>query len=240
MFQIKNCVRAAGVLFLLAVLIEAQSSGLSLPGRRGVIVDERLSAIRAAPDAKARLIQRPGRGRAVGILGSRRTAGGERYYRVAISRNRRGWILQDAVARSGHAADAEKVLGLIGEKTDDYSRAALARLCASEFRRTQVAPKCLLRLAESAGRAADRLTRDAARRLDPARMQPEERRLFFLNYSGLDRYNRLGIHFDFDAGSNRLVYDGAAGRELMRRYPRSPEAGMVYLLSGRGPKLADR
>jgi len=32
------------------------------------------------------------------------------------------------------------------------------------------------------------------------------------------------VMFDYDAASDRIVYDGAAYRELARRYPRSDEA----------------
>jgi hypothetical protein len=45
-----------------------------------------------------------------------------------------------------------------------------------------------------------------------------------LNYAGLDRYNRIGITFDYDTAAERIVYDGAAYRELLRKYPRSAEA----------------
>ena len=47
---------------------------------------------------------------------------------------------------------------------------------------------------------------------------------YFLNYSGLDRYNRLGVLFIFDNVGQRFHYDGAAWREILRRYPNSPEA----------------
>jgi hypothetical protein len=45
-----------------------------------------------------------------------------------------------------------------------------------------------------------------------------------MNYSGLDRYNRLGVFFVFDPQSKRLHYNGAAWREIIRRFPRSQEA----------------
>jgi hypothetical protein len=45
-----------------------------------------------------------------------------------------------------------------------------------------------------------------------------------LNYVGLDRYNKLGITFEYDEARERLVYDGDAYRELLKKYPRSPEA----------------
>jgi hypothetical protein len=45
-----------------------------------------------------------------------------------------------------------------------------------------------------------------------------------LNYVGLDRYNKLGITFDYDEASERLLYDGGAYYEILRNYPRSQEA----------------
>jgi len=210
----------AGVILCSAVVCAAP-----LPGRRGVVIDERLSAVRSAPDMKSRLVQRLGRGRVVGILGMPVARGGVKFYRVAISRNRRGWILSEAVVRSGSAADGERLLQLIEEKPDEYSRVVLARLCADEFSRTPVALKCLVRLGEAAERAADRLSRDAARRYPVDGSSEDERRKLFLNFPGLDRYNRLRINFDY--GDGRLVYDGAAYRELKRRYPRSAEASQT-------------
>jgi hypothetical protein len=48
-----------------------------------------------------------------------------------------------------------------------------------------------------------------------------------MNYSGLDRYNRVGVRFLFDVESKKFRYEGAAFRELVRRYPRSVEAGVA-------------
>jgi hypothetical protein len=45
-----------------------------------------------------------------------------------------------------------------------------------------------------------------------------------MNYTGLDRYNRRGVIFVFDKSTKRFHYDGAAWRELIRRYPRSSAA----------------
>jgi hypothetical protein len=47
---------------------------------------------------------------------------------------------------------------------------------------------------------------------------------YFLNYSGLDRWRKQGVVFTFNAASKQFHYDGAAWREILRRYPRSPEA----------------
>lgn len=196
-----------------------------IPGQRAFVVDERLSALREKPDSRATLTQRLRRGRAVGILGTATNREGKRFFQVAVSRNRRGWILGEALARPGQRTDAERMLALLEETDDDFARARLARLCADEFRLAPVAPRALLSLAKSAESAADRLTRDAKRRLvSLAPAKALGKRDYFLNHAGLDRYNRIGVLFEYDEGQDRLVYDGAAYRELLRRYPKSDEA----------------
>jgi hypothetical protein len=213
-----------------AITTTAQSERrVFAPGQRGVIFDERLSALRAQPDIKAPLKQRMRRGRRVGILGSRAARDGAKFFRVAVSRNTSGWVLADAVIRPGNAADAERLMRLIEETRDGFTKARLARLCADDFRTANFAPKALMILGEVAEGEAERLSRDAKRRVgedDPdtgpnARLA---RRDFMLNFAGLDRYNRIGVTFDYDADSDRIAYDGAAYRELLRRYPRSAEA----------------
>lgn len=222
---------AALALALAAVLTaQAQSRrNLFVPGQRAVVFDERLSALRAQPDVKATLEQRLRRGRRVGVFGAATSKDGAKFLRVAVSRNTRGWVLADAVIRPGVAADAEKLMSLIEETRDEFTKARLARLCADEFRSTKFAPKALLILGETAESLTDRLTRGAKSRVEGASQNAaphsgSTRRDFMLNYVGLDRYNRIGVTFDYDAASDRIVYDGAAYRELTRRYPKSLEA----------------
>ena len=47
---------------------------------------------------------------------------------------------------------------------------------------------------------------------------------YYLNYNGLDRYNREGVRFQFDRAAKTFSYDGAAWREIIKRYPNSSEA----------------
>jgi hypothetical protein len=213
-----------------AITATAQSERkIYLPGQRAVIFDERLSALRARPDVKAPLKQRMRRGRRVGVLGANTAKDGLKFFRVAVSRNTSGWVLADAVIRPGVAADAERLMGLIEETRDEFTKARLARLCADEFRAANFAPKALMILGETAEGAAEKLSRDANRRVseNDSGAGPNAgltKRDFLLNYAGLDRYNRIGVTFDYDATSDRIVYDCAAYRELLRRYPRSAEA----------------
>ena len=197
-----------------------------LPGQRAIVFDERFSALRTQPDVKAPITQRLRYGHLVGLLSTPRgKPNGPRFYRVAASLNTRGWILVEAVARRGRVEDAERVMKLMAGANDDFTRARLARLCADEFRLTPVAPRALLALGQTAERAAERLSREAKRRLGDE--EPDNgisKRDYLLNYAGLDRYNRLGITFDYDVAGERIIYDGAAYQELLRKYPRSTQA----------------
>lgn len=211
---------------VMALIAAAQTRRkVYVPGQRAIVFDERLSALRAQPDVKAALGQRLRRGRPVGILGSTTNKDGARFLRIAVSRNTRGWVLAEAVVRPGHAADAERLMKLIEETKDEFTKARLAKLCAEEFRATKFAPKALMILGAAGENAAERLTRDAKRRTGEDEPSADVRKRYhLLNYVGLDRYNRIGVTFDYDEASDRIVYDGAAYRQLLRRYPRSDEA----------------
>jgi hypothetical protein len=212
----------AGILLIISVPLSLEvraKRAVFVPGRRAIVFDERISALRAQPDLKAPLRQRLRRGRVVGILGAARNGSGTRFLRVAISRNTQGWVLADAVARAGVAGDAERLIELMEETKDDFTKMKLARLCADEYRATKYAPRALLILGETAEKTAARLTGEAKRRIGEAKG-----RLYYLNYAGLDRYNRIGVTFDYDETGEKMIYDGKAYRELLRRYPRSEEA----------------
>jgi hypothetical protein len=190
-------------------------------GRRAIVCDERLSVLRARPDITAPLVQRLRRGRVVGITGATRSRDGLQYLRVTVTRRTRGWILSEAVVRSGQRTDAERLMDLIETAGDDFVKLRLARICADEFRRTETAARALLLLGETAERMAQQLTRLAQRRI---KAEEQNHRVYLLNDIGLDRCNRIGVGFRTDPAGERLIYDGAAYRELLRRYPRAPEA----------------
>ncbi|MBK7597699.1 MAG: SH3 domain-containing protein [Acidobacteria bacterium] len=188
----------AASIILLITFDQVEAKKIFVPGRRAIVFDERVSVLRERPDAKSRVVQRLRRGREIGILASAATRSGGRYLRVAISRNREGWILAESVVIPGSTLDAQKILRLIDETSDDFIRAKLARLCADEFRTTALAPAALLKLGETAERVAERLTRDAGRRLgeDPS-IPGVSRRDLFLNFIGLDRFNKIGLTFNY-------------------------------------------
>jgi hypothetical protein len=188
------------------------------------VVDERLSALRDAPRPTASLVQRLGRGRFVSVTGER-ASGGVTYLRVLVTSRTGGWLQADAVVRPSRAGDDARLLRLVRGSVE-FDRLARARIMLEAFPRSALRPAALLVFGDAAAESAERLTREARRRLDPAEMRAggAPAASYFLNYNGLDRYRRLGVVFDFDPASKSYRYDGAAFREILRRHPRSPEA----------------
>jgi hypothetical protein len=194
-------------------------------GRVAVVVDERLSALRAAPDLTARLLERLSRGHLVSIRGERTTADGLKFYRVALSRRTFGWLQSDAVVGPWRAGDDRRLLTLI-ENSDEFDRIVRAKTFIDAFPQSRLRAKVLAMYADAAEDVADKLTRDAGRRFTKNELPPigAPEFSYYLNYNGLDRYNREGITFRFDRTTKKFSYNGAAWREILKRYPNSPEA----------------
>ena len=202
-----------------------QRRGAPGGGQRAVVVDERLAALRDEPEFSARLLQRMSRGRMVAIMGAKRTPGGVTFYRVAVTRRTRGWLQSEAVVSPTRDGDDERLLRLI-RGSEDFDRIVRARIFLELFVRSPLRPAVLMLYAEAAEEAARKLSREAGRRLDEREIRAGGAPLFsyFLNYNGLDRYNRQGISFTYDPATKQFHYNGASWREILRRYPRSPEA----------------
>lgn len=200
----------------------------NIAGQMAIVYDERLSALRTQPHIKAPLIMRLRRDREVGIIGAPRgIKGAPQFYPVSISRNQRGWIIVEALARPQKKQDAERLMRLLDDTKDPFTRARLARLYADEFRGSLTAATALLKLGEAAEQASLKLSRDAKKRTGEPDEETDEnlsQRDYLLNYVGLDRYNKIGVTFDYDETREQLIYDGNAYRELLRLYPRSSEA----------------
>jgi hypothetical protein len=197
-------------------------------GRIAVVVDERLSALRSTPDLTGVLIRRVGRGRLVAIRGSKTSSEGVVFYRIRVSSRTQGWMQREALVSPAHRGDDARLVSLILSSAD-FERIARARIFLEFFPRSVLRPQVLLLFGEAAEDAAGRLTRDAVRKLGPQDFT------YYLNHTSLDRYNRQGIRFTFDRMTKQFHYDGAAWKELIRRYPRSPEATQAEqrLASGR-------
>jgi hypothetical protein len=190
-----------------------------------VVVDERLAVLRDAPDLHANLLQRLSRGRAVSFTGWKRAADGLLFYRVMVNGRTGGWLQSEAVSSNARAGDDERLLRLI-RGSGDFDRIARARIFLDLFNKSPLRPAVLMLYGAAAEEAAQNLSREAARRLDEREMAAGGAPLYsyFLNYNGLDRYRRQGLSFIFDERAKKFHYDGASWREILRRYPRSPEA----------------
>jgi len=194
-------------------------------GSVAVVVDERLAALRDAPELSANLLQRLGRGRFVAVTGERGSRDSVKFYRVAVTSRTGGWVQTDALVRPSRAGDDARLLRLI-RGSEEFDRIARARIFLDAFPRSGLRPAVLLLFGDAAEEAAAKLTRESQRRLDAREMEAggAPAASYFLNYSGLDRYNRNGVKFVFDPAKRELHYDGSAWREILRRHPRSPEA----------------
>src|SRR5260370_17568215 len=178
-------------------------------GGVAVVVDERLSALRVAPDLTARLRERLSRGHLVSIRGERTTADGLKFYRVALSSRTFGWLQSDAVVVPWRAGDDRRLLTLI-ENSDEFDRIVRAKTFIDAFPQSLLRSKVLAIYAGEAEDVADKLTRDAGRRFAKNELPPigAPEFSYYLNYNGLDRYNRAGITFHFDLTTRKFSYYG--------------------------------
>jgi hypothetical protein len=191
-------------------------------GRLAIVVDERLSVLRAEPQLTGRIVKRLSRGRLVAIRGSRTASDGVIFYLVNVTNRTHGWIQREAVVSAKHRGDDRRLVELIN-LSHGFDRIIRARLFLDHFPRSPLRPQVLLLLGSTAEEQAAKLSRDAAKRLNGTTGDAPEF-TFFLNYSGLDRYNRQRVGFIFNQSTKRFHYDGAAWRELARRHPNSPDA----------------
>ena len=224
--SLRKFIRA--VLFISLVLVSANSFARRRPpagGRFAIVVDERLSALRATPELSGVLIRRMGRGAFVAVKGEKRSRDGLVFYRVAVTSRTSGWVQRDALVSPSRSGDDARLLRLI-KGSDDFDRIARARIFLDNFKGSPLRPEVLLIYSQTAEEIAGRLSREAGRRLNEKEMDAGGAPLhsYFLNYTGLDRYNRQGVTFIFDAREKRLRYDGEGWQQLVHRYPRSPEA----------------
>jgi len=191
-------------------------------GRLAVVVDERLAALRATPQLNGKLVRRLSRGRLVAVRSFKTTADGITFLLINVTRRTHGWIQRDAVVSPSRSGDDRRLFTLI-QRSDGFDRIARARIFLDHFPRSPLRPEVLLLLGDTAESLAGKLSLDAARRLkDDLGNAPDFS--YYLNYTGLDRYNRQRVVFVFDKITKRFHYDGAAWRELIRHYPHSTAA----------------
>ena len=191
-------------------------------GPLGVVVDERLAALRATPQLNGKLVRRLSRGRFVAVRSFKTNADGITFLLVNVTRRTHGWIQRDAVVSPSRFGDDRRLLTLI-QRSTGFDRIARARIFLDHFPRSPLRPEVLLLFGDTAESLAGKLSLDASRRLKEDFGDAPEFS-YYLNYAGLDRYNRQRVIFVFDKTTKRFHYDGTAWRELIRVYPRSSAA----------------
>jgi hypothetical protein len=213
------------VVICFAVPTFAQKRRIPKGGRLAIVVDERLSALRLAPNLSALLVERLSRGRFVAIMATTHDRNGVTFYRVKATRRRSGWIQSDAVVSSSHPTDNERLMRLIRD-SKEFELVARARIFLDAFPLSPRRPAVLLLYGDAAEAVSEKLSNEAARRLDEEKIAAigAPQFTYFMNFNGLDRYNRQRVKFVFDRAAKRFHYDGAAWREIVQRYPNSNEA----------------
>src|SRR6185503_18666276 len=82
-------------------------------GRVAIVVDERLSALRATPELSGMLMRRMGRGAFVAVKGEKRSRDGVVFYRVTVTSRTSGWVQREALVSAARSGDDVRLLRLI-------------------------------------------------------------------------------------------------------------------------------
>jgi hypothetical protein len=196
----------------------------SINSDKAIVIDERLAVLRAAPSLFAKPIQRMRRGRTVTIFESKETDG-VTFYRVAAAPGGRGWLQKEAVAGKLRPGDDERLARLV-QASEGFDQIERAQIFLENFADSPFRPAILLLFGDLMEEIALKMSADAAKRLSRREMSASGAPLysFYLNYSSLDRYQRLGIGFVFNTKIRLFHYDGAYWREIIKKFPVSNEA----------------
>src|SRR5215213_218855 len=88
-------------------------------GRLGIVVDERLAALRATPELNGSLVRRLSRGRMVAVRSTKTGADGITFFLVNVTRRTHGWIQREAIVSPSRAGDDRRLLSLI-ERSEGF------------------------------------------------------------------------------------------------------------------------
>lgn len=200
----------------------SQKSGET--GNSAVVIDESLAVLRIKPSLFSDSIQRMRRGRKIRIL-DRREADGVMFYKVTAPPNNFGWVQSEAVFGSFRRGDDERLAKLVQASTG-FDQIEIGMQFLEIYPASPLRPAILLLLGDLIEEIALKLSRDATRRFDKREMAASGAPLhsFYLNFVSLDRYRKMGIVFLFNSSTKTFHYDGAAWREIVTKFPNSPEA----------------
>jgi hypothetical protein len=159
------------------------------------------------------------------VIGSKK-ADGVTFYRVSIPPKTVGWVQADALIGAS-AGDDDVRLARLVQASKGFDQIDRAAIFLENFPESPLRRPILLLAGDLLEEVALRLSKNAARQFDRREMAASGAPLhsFYMNYSGLDRYRRLGFGFLFNVGTKNFHYDGGVWRELLGKFPRSAEAG---------------
>jgi hypothetical protein len=193
-------------------------------GQKAVVIDETLSVLRAKPSFFSEPIQRMRRGRKVQIQAVAE-ADGVKFYKVTAPPTSSGWVQADAVFGKFRPNDEKRLAELVQASTG-FEQIEVAIEFLNIYPESMLRPSILLLLGDLLEETAARLSRDALSKLSRKEMAATGAPLhsYYMNFVSLDRYRKLGINFQFNAATRQFHYDGQCWRELVLKYPASPEA----------------
>lgn len=189
-----------------------------------VVIDERLAVLRAEPSLFAHPIQRMRRGRTVLISGTKE-ADGVTFYRVVALPNSSGWVQAEAVSGKFRRGDDERLAKIV-QASEGFDQIDRAEIFLETYPNSPLRPAILLLFGDLMEDAALKMSGEATKKLDRREMAASGAPLhsFYLNYTSLDRFRKIGVRFLFNPSAKLLHYDGASWREIVSKFPDSAEA----------------
>ena len=193
-------------------------------GQSAMVVDETLSVLRMEPSLFSEPIHRMQRGRKVQIQAVAE-ADGVKFYKVAAPPTSFGWVQADAVFGKFRPGDEERFSKLV-RATDGFDQIEMATQFFEMYPASKFKPTTLLLFGDLLEEVAAKLSKDANNRLRRPEMAASAAPMhsYFLNFVSLDRYRKLGIIFLFNADARAFHYDGTSWKEIVAKFPASPEA----------------
>lgn len=193
-------------------------------GQTAIVLDDTLSVLRVNPSLFSESVQRMHRGREVQILGVTE-ADGVKFFRVTAPPSNFGWVQADAVFRKGNAADEERLARLV-QSLSAFDQIETAVQFFELYPNSKLKPSILMLFGDLLEEISVKLSKDANNKLKRAEMAASGAPMhsFYLNFVSLDRYRKLGIVFLFNSSAKQFHYDGASWKEIIAKFPKSPEA----------------
>lgn len=199
------------------------ASNPSEEGSFAVVIDDRLSVLLDAPSLFAKPLQRMRTGRSVVILGEKK-ADGVSFYKISAPPTSNGWVQSEAVINTFRRGEDIRIVNLI-QATEGLEKIQRINIFLESFPDSALRPAVLLLLGDLIEDLALKATKEAGRKLDRREMAASGAPVhsFYLSYTGLDRYRKLGIGFLFNVETKIIHYDGASWQEIVNKFPKSEE-----------------